>query len=602
MRATEAFAVRAILAVLALVAVPCSAIAGQAICPRPAAGSVISNPPDLYSENGVLKVSLGYFTTVDQWGRTLFCYTTPDGLEAPTLHLNPGDVLDLTLRNDELTLSGSGREAPRALAALKSLGSGAETLTSPSRACASNVMTILSTNIHWHGLNISPRCHSDDVIHTVINPGESFEYKFRVPTNEPPGMYWYHQHIHGISSPAVQGGASGALEVEGIANVQPAVQGLPQRFLVLRDQPLQSPPNPGQPTVTKVPFWDVSVNYVPVSYPKYVPGIIQMQAGAQEFWRVVNASADTVFDIQLLYDLKAQPLQIVALDGVPTGSQDGHHEGTIITRKDILIPPAGRAEFIMTGPSTSVKNAVLFTKRIDTGPAGDSDTARPLAQIVLTKDMKKIPRPILATAAPVSGQRFAGVTDDMVSAHRTLFFDEHIGLPGTPSGGMKFFITVKGQYEKIYSPDNPPSIITHKGAIEDWTIQNHTQEVHEFHIHQIHFQVLAVNGKDIPADKRQWYDTYQVPYWTGTGRYPSIKVRMDFRGAVTGEFVYHCHILDHEDEGMMANILVEPNPPPQQKQARVLLHPEQKRAEVAVHQASLTGKAKAGGPHIQTRA
>ena len=70
--------------------------------------------------------------------------------------------------------------------------------------------------------------------------------------------------------------------------------------------------------------------------------------------------------------------------------------------------------------------------------------------------------------------------------------------------------------------------------------------------------ISQVNGKDVSAKERQWRDTYQVPYWTGTGRYPSIKVRMDFRGAVAGDFVYHCHILDHEDRGMMAIIRVKP--------------------------------------------
>jgi len=67
----------------------------------------------------------------------------------------------------------------------------------------------------------------------------------------------------------------------------------------------------------------------------------------------------------------------------------------------------------------------------------------------------------------------------------------------------------------------------------------------------------------VPKDKRQFYDTYQVGYWKGSGPFPSIKVRMDFRGAVEGEFVYHCHILDHEDLGMMANILVTRHPPPE---------------------------------------
>jgi len=531
-----------IMALLLLVVFPCCAFAASDPCPRPAQGSAIVNPPDLYSQNGVLTVTLDYYTTVDQWGRTLFCYVTPDGIESPTLHLNPGDTLDLTLTNKE---NGS---PPPVL----------ETVSGKSNLCGSFYMTPQTVNLHFHGFNVSPGCHSDEVVHTLVNPGESFRYHIKVPKDEPPGMYWYHAHVHGIASHAVQGGASGAIEIEGIANLQPAVAGLPQRFLVFRDQPLQSPPKNQHNPVTS-PYWDVSMNYVPVPYPKYPPGIIQMRAGTQEFWRVVNASADTVADFQLLYDGVPQPLQIVAFDGVPTGSQDGKHQGTIVTQTDVLIPTAGRAEFIIKGPRSSVKQALLITERIDTGPGGDVDTRRPLAQIQLTNDLRKIPKAILPVAGRIDGERFAGLDDSMVTARRKLYFSEEIGTgKGTPGGGGRFFITVQGQGLTYYYPDEPPAITTRRGAVEDWTIENHAHEIHEFHIHQIHFQLLAVNGVPIPPDQRQFYDTHQVGYWSGSGKYPSIKVRMDFRGAVEGEFVYHCHILDHEDSGMMANILVKP--------------------------------------------
>ena len=395
---------------------------------------MIAAPPDLYSQNGVLNVALNYYTMVDEWGRTLFCYATPDGQEGPTLHVNPGDTLNITLTNDELTTTNNGTGARKNELALQQLGTEGDTVSSTKDACGAPIMSVLSANMHFHGLNVIPKCHSDEVIRTLVNPNQSFDYRLKIPDDEPPGMYWYHAHVHGIASHAVQGGASGAIEVEGIANMQPAVQGLPQRFLVIRDQPLAYPPT--GPTLKQVPFWDVSLNYVPVSYPGYVPGIIQMQAGAQEFWRVVNASADTVMDLQLLYDGKAQPLQIVALDGVVTGSQDGKQQGTIITQHDILIPTAGRAEFIVTGPSAKVKNAVFWTNHIDTGPAGDVDTPRPLAQIQLTNDLRKIPKALLGTGAPVHAQRFAGVTDDMVTAHRTLYFNEKIAQTiKNPSGG-----------------------------------------------------------------------------------------------------------------------------------------------------------------------
>ena len=529
----------------------CLATAAAAdTCPRPLQGSEIASPPDIYSQNGVLSTTLDYYTTVDAWGRTLFCYVTPDGMEAPTLHVNPGDLVKIKLRNKEGT--------PQAL------GSGVETVSASGVACGDTDMMPTSVNIHFHGLNVKPRCHGDEVIHTIVNPGQTFDYRFRVPKDEPPGMYWYHAHIHGIASPAVQGGASGAIEVEGIANLQPAVAGLPQRFLVFRDQPLAYPPK--HHLITQlVPFWDVSLNYVPVAFPHYVPGVIKMQAGAQEFWRVVNASADTVMDVVLQYDGKAQPLQIVAFDGVPTGSHDGKHQGTIITQHDILIPPAGRAEFIVTGPSSSVHKAVLLTRHIDTGPSGDVDTQRPLADIQLTSDMRKIPKAVLPIAESVPGDRFDNLDNSMVTAHRRLYFSEFIGAnKHEPGGAGKFYITVVGQSFQYYEPNEPPKIITHPGAVEDWTIENRAREVHEFHIHQIHFQVIAIDGKPVPPKKRQWYDTYQVGYWDGLSKkYPSITLRMDFRGAVAGEFVYHCHILDHEDNGMMANIVVTPAPPPE---------------------------------------
>ena len=83
-------------------------------------------------------------------------------------------------------------------------------------------------------------------------------------------------------------------------------------------------------------------------------------------------------------------------------------------------------------------------------------------------------------------------------------------------------------------------------------------EVHEFHIHQIHFKLLAQDGRPVPAVQQQFMDTIQIPYWSGAGPYPSVTVRMDFRGPDTGDFVYHCHILGHEDSGMMAVIRVLP--------------------------------------------
>ena len=181
----------------------------------------------------------------------------------------------------------------------------------------------------------------------------------------------------------------------------------------------------------------------------------------------------------------------------------------------------------------------------------------------------------------MSGDRFANIDDSKVTAHRRLYFWEIGGAGSRGPESTVFFITVVGQERQIYDPNEPPKIVTQKGAVEDWTIENRTAEVHAFHIHQIHFQVIAVDGKPVPPKQRQWYDTYPVSYWDGVSkRYPSITLRMDFRGAVQGEFVYHCHILDHEDQGMMANILVRPPASP----------PGNGRSSGSSRQASVPGK------------
>src|SRR5579863_10599998 len=94
-----------------------------------------------------------------------------------------------------------------------------------------------ATNIHFHGLTVPSVCHEDDVLQTAINPSnQAFEYKFQIPADEPPGLYWYHPHIHGSTKLQVLGGASGALIVEGIERAEPILAGLPERVLVIRDQ------------------------------------------------------------------------------------------------------------------------------------------------------------------------------------------------------------------------------------------------------------------------------------------------------------------------------------------------------------------------------
>ena len=109
----------------------------------------------------------------------------------------------------------------------------------------------------------------------------------------------------------------------------------------------------------------------------------------------------------------------------------------------------------------------------------------------------------------------------------------------------------------MFSLSDPPAITTTVGEVEDWTIENRSGETHAFHIHQIHFRFMAVNG--VAQVDPQLQDTVVVPEWSGSGAYPSVTLRMDFRDPeIAGTFVLQCRVLDHEDAGMMAKIRVNP--------------------------------------------
>jgi len=395
----------------------------------------------------------------------------------------------------------------------------------------------------------------------MINSGDTFTYNLAFPANEPSGLYWYHPHIHGIAEAAVQGGASGAIVVDGIQNVQPAVAKLPEQILVIRDQNVAKPPPSNDPNE---PSWDISLNYVPIPYPDYTPAVIQIEPGQNQFWRVVNASADTIIDMQLQYDGQPQTLQVVGLDGVATGSQDGTRRGKIVDKTDILLAPAARAEFVVAPPSSSVRKANLVTLGVDTGPLGDSTPPRQMATIQLaggaSGHIREGQQPLITpeVSGKAGPQRFEGLAEARPTAQRSLYFSETPPNPGDPDRLQTFFITVDGAVPTAFDADNPPAITTTQGSVEDWTISNLASEVHEFHIHQIHFLLMAINGVPVPSEQQQFLDMIQVPYFTGSGTPPSVTVRMDFRGQDVGDFVYHCHILGHEDNGMMAIIRVLP--------------------------------------------
>ncbi len=551
----------------------CAQQAATDVCPRPQPGSVVAEPVDLRSKSGVLELQLIARNVKESDGRSRYCFTDSNGHESPTLRVKPGDLVILHLRNQMTGVDGK-----------TAMPQHAHSMSMEQRGCtASQEMSLIATNLHFHGTTIPPACHQDDVLRTMIQPGDPpFTYRFRVPKDEPPGLYWYHPHIHGFTKPQILGGASGALIVEGIERAKPELAGLPERVLVIRDEDLahpDAPPSKFEPPVPKFfvdrdgdaantgtgfgkPAKDLSINYVPVPYPDYPPAVIRMRPEERQLWRILNASAITYLDIEVLFNRKPQPLGLVAMDGVPMGlGVPGAAGGTlppIDWQMHLGIPPGARVEFVMQGPPAD-ETGMLVTKSVDTGPGGENDPNRALAHIVATADAPE-PRSQLASSPPPLPPPSRPWLGDVLPVRvRHLYFSEKLDNPDDPTSAVEFYLTVEGQTPKMFDMSSTtPNMVAQQGTVEDWIIENRTSELHAFHIHQLHFLLLDYNG--ISVHENFLRDTVNVPYYNGRQlAYPSVRVRVDFRGPnVVGTFPYHCHLLEHEDKGMMGTIEVVP--------------------------------------------
>ncbi len=259
-----------------------------------------------------------------------------------------------------------------------------------------------------------------------------------------------------------------------------------------------------------------------------------IRPGERQLWRVLNASAHRHFDLQV----PGVPMQLVARDGVPLGTYPGARGSD--QRWHLMIPPGGRAEFVIAGPRHP---QLLYSLCYDTGPNGDENPGAILGE--LDDDggggqTTRVAAPVGLAARP--GSRPAVPRPAVV---RTVRFSED---------ARRFYVNAVD-----YRPGQAPMFTARSGTTERWTIENASLEVHVFHIHQVHFVVESTNGK-VNRDPH-WVDVADVPPGVagphGRIRPSRIDVLVDFRDpAVRGTFPFHCHMADHEDNGMMATIRV----------------------------------------------
>jgi FtsP/CotA-like multicopper oxidase with cupredoxin domain len=543
-------------------------------CVRPEPGSAIAEPAELRSQNGILETDLRILDQKLANGTTRYCYLTPNGKPSPTLRVKPGDELVINFKNDLTDLNAAAPAIDRPL-------DGAPICTAKKSVdpCESGAMTPVSTNLHFHGLTVPPVCQKDEVLRTSIQPDDApFEYRLRIGDDAAPGLYWYHPHLHGFSKTQVLGGASGALIVEGIERANPQLAGLPERVLVIRDQDLVNPdaqPSKFEPpamaksqldndgdavnsgTGFGKPSKDLSLNFVPVPYPDYTPAKMSMKPGERQLWRVLNASAITYLNLALLVNRAPQRIGVVGLDGVPLHFQNSPSP-PVRWVDHIGVPPGSRAEFIVEAPPAG-SDALLVTRAVDTGPAGENDPNRALLAVTTDANAGEPQAALPAHVEPLPPPNRPWVGDVAPVRVRKLFFSEQQENPNDPNSPTNFFLTIDGETPKPFDPQsNAADIVVRQGDVEDWIIENRSMELHDFHIHQLHFQLREWSG--IAVNEPFLRDTVNVPYFKSRMlTYPSVRLRMDFRDPnIVGTFVYHCHVLEHEDGGMMGKITVVP--------------------------------------------
>ena len=470
----------------------------------------LPEPPQVRAQNHIATLTL---EAVNESGRDAFAYQGEP--VAPVIRASPGDTLNITYVNK---LPAKSTES-----------------------CAVNPCMDM-TNLHFHGLAVSPNSPQDDVLGMIAKPGQSLHYAVEIPRDHPPGLFWYHTHPHGESHRQVSDGMSGAIVIEGMERYVAEVRHLRERVIVVRGRSIEHDPHAAE-----------IMKYIEIPSKKCggeaeAPEEIFTLNGAlrpqieiapkeRQFWRIVNASADRYLDLQL----DGGALEILALDGMPLAYHDPQHPTRIANH--VLLSPAGRVEAIVTGPALHT-HAALRTLCVDTGPDGDPNPGMVLADLIQSSPQRA------ATDAPNTDPH--PEPDNGAHAQPPLYKPVNLApLKKRPPSFTVIFTEDKNGFYingKKFAMDAEPMTSASVGTYQHWRIVNRTAELHPFHIHQVHFLSYAENGT--PLAHPEWLDTVNVPVGG------SVDVILDFTDPVIkGMAVFHCHLLNHEDKGMMAKIL-----------------------------------------------
>jgi FtsP/CotA-like multicopper oxidase with cupredoxin domain len=360
-----------------------------------------------------------------------------------------------------------------------------------------------STTIHWHGLRLSAPMDGTENVQRTVEPGETFTYRFLLPDA---GTFWYHPHFH--ETMQLEMGLYGALIVRGLD--EPRLDA--ERVLVFDDLKLD---RDGQiePPGGFVESHDGRQGRALLINGRQTPKLT-MAAGQVERWRVVNASSARYVRLSI----GGKMFTLLGTDGGLLNAPVAMDEVlmTPADRVDIAVGPFAPGETIQV-ESLKYDRRVIARNRVELLGTIHVGAAQP-SHAAIPKTMRPIRPLVTGSVTPTR--------------------EVHLGVRPSLRTGVKFVINAEAHHR-----DKPVKI----GELQVWDIVNDTLMDHPFHLHGFFFQVVDVNGK--PPAFLSWEDTVNIP--------PRSRVRIAWMpDDRPGEWMYHCHILEHHASGMMAHFEV----------------------------------------------
>lgn len=469
------------------------------------------------------------------------------GLLGPTLKVKPGDTIDITLDNELKNPTDVRRPShPSTGVPVCPKMDDAHGMHHAGGVPSSDDQY---TNLHFHGLHVTPRTRTyrgkrvlGDNVLADLGRGKH-HIRFRIPKNHDRGTFWYHAHRHGCTDDQVFRGLAGVLLIGDVRTR------LPKRFRHIRTQTLAL--RDIEAISTGGDSWAIPnyhdwgpENLKQRTVNGLVEPTISIEPGETQLWRVLNTSAALWYKVALVNPAKAPanpPPGYHKRDAFTIVARDGNPATRPQTVRSWVIAPGNRIDILVRGPQQARK---LVTLPFDQGrnPPTPTFPKRTLARVAPSG------APEQPLAGPGRRARLPRFPRRRGPTRRFVFSFKASNRCGKPPSDAFAFINGCAFSDKLKYAVKP-----HLGTTEKWVLINKSPEWHPFHIHQNDFRVISINGTPI-RHPRGDQDTVGIP--PIENRVPGrVVILMPFQ-RFSGDFVFHCHILDHEDGGMMKRVHV----------------------------------------------